>query len=303
MAAPVAAPDEDIDLRAVAASLWSKRFWIAASVVVFSIPFVAAAFLTAPVYRATTILADARETTNNSASLSSALNQLGGLAALARINVGSASQVDEALAVMRSREFTERFIKEENMLPDLFPDLWDKEAGAWRIPPGQQPPTLTQGYKVFDSIRSTAFPGGRGGLVTLSIEWTDREVASRWVNALVARLNAEMRARAIASTQLSQSFLEKELEATSTIETRQAINRLMEAQINQRMLANVTQEYAFRTVDKALPPEPDDIVRPNKLVLVALGPTAGLIFGVLVALIVNMFTVRRGAAVAPATVR
>jgi LPS O-antigen subunit length determinant protein (WzzB/FepE family) len=304
MVAQVAAPDEDIDLRVIAGALWSKRFWIAASVFVFSIPFVAAAFLMTPIYRATTVLADAsQQTSNSSASLSSALNQLGGLAALARINVGSASQVDEALAVMRSREFTERFIQEENMLPELFPALWDKEARAWRVPPEERP-TVTQGYAVFNSIRSNAFPNGRGGLVTVSIEWSDREVAARWVNAVVARLNAEMRARAIASTQLSQGFLEKELAQTSTIETRQAINRLMEAQINQRMLANVTQEFAFRTVDKALPPEPDDIVRPNKLVLVALGPTAGLIFGVLAVLVVNMFTARRTSAVpAQAAVR
>jgi uncharacterized protein involved in exopolysaccharide biosynthesis len=245
-----------------------------------------------PVYRATIVLADARETASSSNSLNSALNQLGGLAALARIGSSSTNQVDEALAVMSSREFTERFIRDENMLPDLFPDLYDKEKQEWKVPPEQRP-TLTQGYFLFNTIRSSAFPNGRGGLITVSIEWTDREIAAKWVNALVARLNAEMRARAIASTQSSQSFLEKELQATATIETRQAINRLMEAQINQRMLANVTQEYAFRTVDRALPPEPDEVVRPNKIVLVALGPTAGLIFGIFAVLVINMFTTRR----------
>jgi uncharacterized protein involved in exopolysaccharide biosynthesis len=290
-------PDEDIDLRAVAGRLWAKRGWIAASIVLFTIPFVAAAMLMTPIYRATTVLADARADANNSASLNSALNQLGGLAALARINVNTATQVDEALAVMRSRDFTERFIRDENMLPELFPDLWDAKAGAWRVPP-EQAPTLTMGYKVFDSIRSTALPTGRGGLITLSIEWPDRDVAARWANAVVARLNSEMRARAIASTQSSQRFLEKELDTTGTIDTRQAINRLMEAQINQRMLANVTQEYSFRTVDRAMPPDPEDVVRPNKVVLTALGPTAGLIFGVIAVLVFNMFTARRGSGAA-----
>jgi uncharacterized protein involved in exopolysaccharide biosynthesis len=302
MVAQVAMPDEDIDLRAVAGRLWAKRGWIAASMILFTIPFLAAAMLMTPIYRATTVLADARADSNNSTSLNSALNQLGGLAALARINVNTATQVDEALAVMRSRDFTERFIADENMLPELFPDLWDEKAGAWRVPP-EQVPTLTMGYKVFDSIRSTALPTGRGGLITLSIEWADREAAARWANAVVARLNSEMRARAIASTQSSQSFLEKELDATSTIDTRQAINRLMEAQINQRMLANVTQEYAFRTVDRAMPPDPDDIVRPNKVVLAALGPTAGLIFGVIAVLVFNMFTARRVGAADEAAVR
>jgi uncharacterized protein involved in exopolysaccharide biosynthesis len=282
--------NEDIDLGAVAATLWSKRYWIVSSVVLFTIPFVAAAFLMTPVYRATTVVADARAENSNTSGLSGALNQLGGLASLARINVNSVNQVDEALAVMRSREFLERVIEEAKMLPELFPNLWDTNANKWR---GPKEPTLTQGYLRFLSVLSTAFPNGKGGLVTVSIEWTDREAAARWVNAVVARLNAEMRERAIASTKLSQSFLETELTATSTVETRQAINRLMEAQINQRMLANVTKEYAFRTVDRALPPLPDDIVRPNKIVLVALGPTVGLIFGVFVVLVTNMFVARR----------
>jgi len=282
--------NEDIDLGAVAAALWSRRYWIFASVVLFTIPFVAAAFLMTPVYRAITVLADARADSGSSSALSGALSQLGGLATLARINVNTANQVDEALAVMKSREFIERFIQEENMLPELFPKLWDASAQTWR---GPKAPTLTQGYFRFVSICSTAFTNGKGSLITVSIEWTDREAAARWVNGIVARLNAEMRGRAIENTNSSQSFLEKELAVTSTIETRQAINRLMEAQINQRMLANVTREYAFRTVDKALPPEPGDIVRPNKIVLVALGPTVGLIFGVFVVLVVNMFVARR----------
>src|SRR5688572_30375483 len=113
MVAQVVAPDEDIDLRAVAGTLWSKRLWIVASVILFSIPFVAAAFLLTPIYRATTVLADARESSNSSTSLNTALNQLGGLAALARLNTNAATQIDEALAVMRSREFTEQFIEEE----------------------------------------------------------------------------------------------------------------------------------------------------------------------------------------------
>ena len=292
MAATADYRDDDIDLSAVAATLWSKRFWVVASVAAFTVPFVAAAFLMTPVYRVVTVLADARADSGSTSSLNTALNQLGSLAALARINVGGANQVEEALAVMRSREFTERYIEAEGMLPELFPDVWDAKAGQWRGPK-EQWPTLTQGFKLFDSIRTTAQPGGRGSLVILSIEWTDREAAARWANALVARLNAEMRARAIASSQSSQSFLERELTATSTIETRQAINRLMEAQINQRMLANVTQEYAFRIVERALPPEPDDIVRPNKVVLAALGPTVGLVFGVFAVLVWNIVSTKR----------
>ena len=118
-------------------------------------------------------------------------------------------------------------------------------------------------FKVFNAARSVTQPV-RGGLVNVTIEWRDPEQAAAWANLLVARLNSEMRTRAIASTDRSVSYLEKELTGTSNLGTQQAINRLIETQVNQRMLANVTQEYAFRVVEKALPPEPDDKVGPSK---------------------------------------
>jgi uncharacterized protein involved in exopolysaccharide biosynthesis len=273
--------------------LWARRKWIIACAVLFTVPFALAAFLAQPLYSASTVLADARSDVGAS-SLNAALSALGTVGAnLARISAAGATFADEAMAVLRSREFTERFIRERNLMPKLFPDLWDENAGGWRVP-DEEAPTLAQAFMVFNDLRAVS-QAGRGGLVTVSVSWRDPVEAAEWANALVAQLNAEMRARAIASTTLSVSYLEKELAATSTIETRQSINRLMEAQINQRMVANVTEEFAFRVVDRALPPDPDDTISPSKILIVALGPTIGLIFGVFAVLAANVFAARRKA--------
>lgn len=282
--------DDDIELRDVAATLWARKAWLVVSSILFTIPFAVTAFLAEPVYRATTVVADARADTGAN-TLGAALGALGNLGNVARLTVQGATPADEAMAVMRSREFTERFIREHNLMPELFRDLWDASAGEWRVPAAERP-TLGQAFRVLDAIR-TITQAGRGGLITVSIEWRDPVQAANWANALVGQLNAEMRERAIASTTLSVGYLERELATTATIETRQAINRLMEAQINQRMLANVTEEYAFRFVERALPPEPDDVVGPSKLVLLALGPSLGLLFGIFVVLAVNVLIARR----------
>jgi len=293
MVAAVDQREDDIDLRAVAASLWARKVWIVVSMILFTIPFAVSAFLAEPLFRAETVLADARAESSSS-SLGAALGALGNLGSVARLTVQGATYADEAIAVMRSREFTERFIREHNLMPQLFPDLWDAAKGEWLVPEEQRP-TLAQAYRTLDGIRSIT-QAGRGGLITVAIEWGNPEQAANWANALVAQLNAEMRDRAITSTKLSVGYLERELAATSTIETRQAINRLMEAQINQRMLANVTEEYAFRIVERALPPDPGEAIGASKLVLLALGPSVGLIFGVFVALVLNVLFGRRGAA-------
>ena len=178
-------------------------------------------------------------------------------------------------------------------MPELFPKQWDAAAKRWK---GDEKdwPTPGRAFKVFDSIRSTN-KDIRSGLITVAVEWTDATKAASWVNALIARLNEEMRQRALQDTALSVGYLEKELAATSTLETRQSINRLMEAQINQRMVANVTREFAFRVVDRALPPQKDDSISASKLLLLALGPTMGLIFGVLVVLVANVVNSKRAA--------
>ena len=137
------------------------------------------------------------------------------------------------------------------------------------------------------------------GLVTLGIEWTDPKLAAQWANEMVERLNAEMRRRAIERSVSSLVYLEKELGQTQTVETREAISRLVEAQINQRMLANVTEEYAFRIVERALPPDLDDAIGASKRVLLALGVGVGFIFGVFVVLVVNAFFGRGAARAAP----
>ena len=69
------------------------------------------------------------------------------------------------------------------------------------------------------------------------------------------------------------------------METRSAINRLIETQINRRMMANVTEQFAFRVVDRAVPADLSDRVRPRRTVMVLVGGSlGGLIAGVLVLL-------------------
>lgn len=286
--------DEVVDLRAMWQVVRAGRWWIFASMVLFTVVFVAVALLSTPVYRVATVMVPASNERNTlSASLSSALGTLGGLAGLSGIagNLNE-SGTEEALAVLRSRQFTESFITDEKLMPRLFPHKWDETRGQWAVPE-KKVPTLARTYKYFDRKIRGVSRDKKTGLVTLQIEFRDRNEAARWANELVRRLNAEMRARAIANADASLGFLEKELESTSVVEMRQAINRLIEAQIKQRMLANVTEEYAFRVVDAALPPDADDPVRPRKVLMSAAGPAVGLIVGV--ALVLIMAAIRRPA--------
>lgn len=276
---------ETIDLAAIFIMLWKRRWWIVASVVSCTALSAIYAFATPPVYRASVLMVSADNSAGS--SLEGALSQLGGLASLAGIQAGSASIAkQESLAVLRSRELTEAFIHDKNLTPLLFPRKWDEKNLRWKT--GERPPTPAEAYKYFGEKVRSITEDKKTSLITLQIDWTDRLQAAAWANELVERLNAEMQMRAIASAEASLGYLEKELQATTTVATREAINRLIEVQIKQRMLANVTREYAFRVVDKAMAPDASDPIRPRKMFALAGGVFGGGVLGIVAVLVTSM---------------
>jgi capsular polysaccharide biosynthesis protein len=239
-----------------------------------------------PIYRATTVLVPtARDTDDLQSFISSQLGALEGVAAVLGVGRSTATQQTmESLAIFQSREFTENFIRDEKLMPVLFSDQWNPEEGTW-LGDEEDWPTLAQGYKYFDETVRSVSLNAASGLVTVAIEWKDPDTCALWANLLVERVNDVTRTRAIRQAVDSIGFLERELLSTATVETRLAINRLIESQINDRMLANVMPEYAFRFVDRALPPDPLDVVRPNKTFIVLLGFLVGAMVGVTIALV------------------
>jgi uncharacterized protein involved in exopolysaccharide biosynthesis len=273
---------EPMDLRTLAAVLWARRSWIVISVVIVTLAAAAVAFFMKPVYRASVVFVSATGGQSSlSGPLGSVLDSLGGLASQAGINLSSTSDssVDETLAVLKSRQFTMAFINDKNLMPKLYAKKWDAANHRWKVPPDDQP-TEARAYKKFDDKIRNVDRDKKSGLITLQIDWNDRHEAADWANEMLRRVNVEMRARAITKAEDSLGFLQKELSTTTEVDTRDAINKLIETQVKQRMLANVTPDYAFRVVDRAVAPDADDPIRPQKVALLIAGPLVGFALGV-----------------------
>lgn len=284
----VAIEDNAVSLRALVGALRARVAWGLAVAAVCLAAGIAVALLMTPIYRASVVVVPV-SADRVAGGLSNTIGQFGGLASLAGLSLDSRDiNSEEALAVLRSRQFLGAFIADHDLLPRLFPRRWDASRRAWKEPVGREP-TAARGVKFFNERLLTVGRDKKTGLVTVSVDWIDRVEAAAWANELIARVNVEMRNRATANAVASIAYLERERESTQFVETRDAINRLIEAQIKQRMLATVTQEYAFRTVDRALPPDSDDLLRPKRVFLVATGALGGAALGVIVALLVAAF--------------
>lgn len=256
--------------------------WLATSVCAFTGLFVISYYIITPTYRATALLMPVSfERGQMSGALDSTLGQLGGFASLAGISLRTDdSSTEEALAVLSSREFTEKFIDDLNLMPELFPNKWDKSRGTWRGSVRDWP-TKNQACEYFDRKIRKVIRDKKTGLITLQIDWRNRIVAARWANELVVRLNSEMRNRAIRRADASIGFLKDALQKTTAIEVRMAINRLIETEIKSRMLADVNHEYAFRVIDAAVAPDANMPIWPKKMFFFIAGPVMGLLVGMI----------------------
>lgn len=242
---------------------------------------VAAGLLMTPVYRATVVVMPTAGAGIGKSAVAGLLSRFGDFG----LGSSDGAERDEALAVLRSRQFVQDFIADEKLMPVLFADQWDAKASAWRAADPARVPTMWDGWLRFDREVRTILEDRDRGLVTIRVEWRDPELAASWANGMVARANAQLRQRKLQQIKASLDFLEAELAKTSLVELRSAISDVMEAQINDRMLAMSRPEYAFRVVDPAVPPDTDQPEQPKKLLLAALGLAAGGIIGFMAGLL------------------
>lgn len=270
-------------------ALRARLLLIAAISLTCGIAMAVLAFHMKPVYRGFAVLVPVTSDSNplTAGIGSSPLAAIGGSIAELTAGIGEGDrETDEAMTVLRSREFTESFIKDNNLLPVLFPELWDSRAGRWKI--GIKIPTLERGYIALDKIRKVDLDVDND-FVTLQIDWTDRVKAAEWVNQMGERLNDLLRSRAIANADASLVYLKEELARTSDVSTQEAIGRLMESEIKKKMLAHVMREFEVRFVDRATVADADLPQRPNKPLMAG----AGLAFGLLVGIATSLLLYRR----------
>ncbi len=253
------------------AILWgNKRKLIIASIAGFVLTYVMT-FLINPVYRAETVIAPAT-LESDSALMAGLQSQLGTLASLAGIGIGDAERdTQKALARMHSREFLYRFIEDEGLIDTLFSRrgilaAFDHES-----------PKLEDAYRKFKNEILFIAEDRRTGLVTVSIDWVDPDRSAYWANMIVKRLNEDLRATAIEEASANIAFLQNQAEKVETVGLRELVYRLLEAQMNESMLAEVREEYMFMIIDPAYVPDSEGIVRPRRFVLAMLGGIISLL--------------------------
>jgi uncharacterized protein involved in exopolysaccharide biosynthesis len=263
-----------LDVFALWELLWSGRWLVIGISSGFVAIGVAYALLATEKFRAEVVLTAAGQR-----SMPGALNQLGGLAALAGVTIGSNS-VAVPVAVLESdglaRQFIEEMKIEDVLLGDDPPDDAD----------------IRDAILVFSRDVRRVYEDRRTGLVTLTIEWHDPLVAAQWANQLVARLNERMRRQALEEAERNVAYLRREMSSSDVVSQQQSIGRVLEAEMQKLVLARGNEEFALRIVDRATPPK--QRFSPKRTVTVLLAGILGFISSVVFLLGRRAFQARIG---------
>lgn len=251
--ASIVAPTE-LNLWDLSRLLWKgKRLIVCVALVVAAVATVIALVLP-KTYEAHVliepVLKDSRE-----GGMGSALGQLGGLAALAGLSLNGGGAKAEALATLQSEVLTEKYIRDQNLLPILYAKKWNAQTRTWAVSDPKKIPTLWRANEYFGKDVRNVIEDKKTGLYTLSISWTDPVLAARWANDLVELTNNYMRRAAIEQAEANIVYLTAKADKTTTVEMKTTIYTLMQSELKSAMMAEGSQQFALKVIDPAVPPE------------------------------------------------
>lgn len=241
---------------------------------------VGASYLMTPVYRAQSVVSPAQADSLSGGGLARLAGQLGAFGGLvSELGFGAAGDQSKLwIATLRSRSALEAFVRKNELLPVLFDKRWDAAKKQWKVRNGRsRQPTMDDAIRRLKDDVIEINEDKRTGLISVAVNWRNREQAATWANDFVALVNALARERTIDEARRSISFLESELDQTNVVERHQIIYRLIESRVNDIMLAKGRSDYAFAVVDPATVPDLDKPSRPRRFVLLALGLFAGCV--------------------------
>jgi len=266
---PIAnANDREITIAELSAILWlSKWRLLAVGVIGAAIAFGVSLLL--PVkYDAVIVIAPV-SSQSSSSKLSDVASSFGGLGGLLGFASSGNEQKAEYIATLQSEALTESFIKDRNLLPVLYPKLWDSQANRWKTTDPNKLPTLWKANRLFAKSVRGITENAKTGLVTMTISWKDPAQAASWANGLVKLTNDYLRDKAIARSERNIQYLSSQAAKANEVELRTALFELMQNELKTEMVSRGNDEYALKVIDPAAIPEKQASPQPVLLSLSA----------------------------------
>ena len=205
---------------------------------------------------------------NEKNQLSSKLGSFSTLAGMAGVSIpnNANNPSAEAVARMKSFDFFSTYLLPNINLEDLYASngwdssknillydtkLFDRSKNKWIE---DSAPSDQAAYEVYKEIFSVS-EDAKTGFVTVSIESFSPHVAKEWLEIIIYNINESMRDENIKTASNSINFLNNQMQSTNLKELKDGLSQLMQSQMQNLMLASVSDSYIYKVINSPIAPE------------------------------------------------
>tara|TARA_B100000902_G_C27322441_1_gene925653 strand:- start:12915 stop:13877 length:963 start_codon:yes stop_codon:yes gene_type:complete len=281
--------DDEIDLKELFTVIWAHKKFIILLTACFAFTSVLYSLTLKNYYKSEAVLSVAGES-----GMRSSLAGLGSFATLAGINLPKSSAGDKsvvALETIRTRDFLRHLITIKNILPSIMaadsydvqskkikfnPKIYNITNEKWvRKPPKnlEPKPSYLEAHKTYLNMISVE-QDKANNLISISVEHLSPIFAKELLELIINEVNEIIRSKDLQASSDAIMFLNNEIPKATLITMKEAINMLVQSQLETQMLSKVSKEYVLKLVEPPFIPEEKS--KPKRALIGILGALLGL---------------------------
>lgn len=268
---------DEVDIFMYLSILWNKKNYLLIFTALSVALGLAYILNQKDIYKSDTLLMlndlDSEQTMQNFGNLS-------GLIGFAGIDINQPTTSRSALGVevLKSRDlFIEFAMKEEILIELLAVEKWDKvkrrleidktiydaQNNQWlesqnKFSINNGKPSIEEAHELFLKDHLSVSQDKNSGLFKIEVKHQSPDVAYRWLNILISKVNEKVKQQEVSKAQRSILYLEKQLQGNNIKPIQDILNNLIQKELSVISLANANPEYLFLVVDSPNIPERKD---------------------------------------------
>jgi uncharacterized protein involved in exopolysaccharide biosynthesis len=172
---------------------------------------------------------------------------------------GQTNRGDVIVETVRSKTFLKHLLQFDGILPGLVaakyynpqsetigfdPSMYLVEDNTWN----GAPPTIHDAYKKY-SRQLSIFQDQGDNFIYISFDHVSPNFSQEFVLLVIEQLNLKLRSKSLDESNAALNFLEDQLGNTFLIELRSSISSLIQKQLEKKMLADVSDNFALSPIE------------------------------------------------------
>jgi uncharacterized protein involved in exopolysaccharide biosynthesis len=207
-----------------------------------------------------------------------------------------------AIEILKTWDFLEQFIQHHHIEAEVFAakgwnrssnqllfdsSIYDDKKKQWmrKAEASKGKTSAPTGWELYQAFKNRVSiqQDKQTGILRLSVEYYSPILAQQWAQQLVQSINAHFQKQDRITATNSIMYLKQKVDETHIAGMQSVFYQLIEEQTKTLMLAEVSDEYVFKTISPAKVAE--EKIKPKRALIVVLGLLLGLMFSVMGVLI------------------